>query len=216
MDINWIDTIVGVLKFLVGLFWRHSSTPSEFFFPIACDFWMLLCLYWAISALRMKAVKARESLERRMSYVLPMIIGLALLFSQRAHSGWLGTRFAPESRELCLGGIVLTAAGVGLAMWARYILGENWSAAVSIRQDHELIRGGPYSVMRHPIYTGMLLGLLGTALVVGEIRGILALAIICAGFYRKARKEEAWLSREFGESFEIHAKRTGMFLPRFS
>jgi protein-S-isoprenylcysteine O-methyltransferase Ste14 len=110
--------------------------------------------------------------------------------------------------------VVLTAAGVALAMWARLVLGENWSAAVSIRKDHELIRMGPYRTMRHPIYTGMLLGLLGTALVVGEVRGLLALVIVGLGFYLKARKEEAFLAREFGAGFEAHAKRTGMFLPR--
>ena len=73
---------------------------------------------------------------------------------------------------------------------------------------------GPYRTMRHPIYTGMLLGLLGTALVVGEVRGLLALVILGLSFYLRARKEEAFLTREFGAGFEAHAKHTGMFLPR--
>jgi protein-S-isoprenylcysteine O-methyltransferase Ste14 len=66
------------------------------------------------------------------------------------------------------------------------------------------------------MYTGMLLGLGGTALAVGEVRGILAFFIALTAFYFKARKEEAYLSHEFGPSFTEHAKRTGMFLPRFS
>jgi protein-S-isoprenylcysteine O-methyltransferase Ste14 len=216
MNINWMEIIVGVLKFLVGIFWHRSSVPSEFFFPIASDIWMFLCLYWLISALRMKAVKSRESLSKRLSYVLPLVIGLTLLFNIRAHYGWLGMRFAPDTTALAVTGVALTAAGVALAMWARYTLGENWSAAVSIRQDHELIRKGLYRTMRHPIYTGILLGLLGTVLVVGEVRGLLAFVIICTSFYYKARKEEAFLSREFGPNFDAHAKNTGMFLPRFS
>jgi protein-S-isoprenylcysteine O-methyltransferase Ste14 len=216
MGNNWIELIFGALKFLAALFWHHSSVPSEFFFPIASDFWMLLCLYWFISALRMKAVKSRESLGKRLTYVIPLAMGLTLLFNIRAHYGWLGARFAPDTTALAVIGLTLTAAGVVLAMWARYTLGENWSAAVSIRQDHELIRKGPYRTMRHPIYTGILLGLLGTVLVVGEVRGLLAFAIIGISFYTKARKEEAFLSREFGSNFEAHAKRTGMFLPRFS
>jgi protein-S-isoprenylcysteine O-methyltransferase Ste14 len=101
-------------------------------------------------------------------------------------------------------------------MWARYCLGDNWSAAVSIREDHELVRRGPYRAMRHPIYSGILLGMLGTVIVVGEVRGILGLVIVYAGFYGKARKEDAWLTREFGEKFASHVKHTGMFLPRFS
>jgi protein-S-isoprenylcysteine O-methyltransferase Ste14 len=214
MGVNWMDVIVAALKFLVSVFWHRSSVPSEFFFPIACDIWMVLCLYWILSALRTKAVKSRESFGQGLRYVLPLALGLTLLFNSRAHYSWLGMRFAPDTIAVAVVGVVLTAAGVALAMWSRLVLGENWSAAVSIRKNHELIRMGPYRTMRHPIYTGMLLGLLGTALVVGEVRGLLALVILGLSFYLKARKEEAFLSREFGAGFEVHAKHTGMFLPR--
>jgi protein-S-isoprenylcysteine O-methyltransferase Ste14 len=214
MGVSWMDVIVAALKFLVSMFWDRSSLPSEFFFPIACDIWMVLCLYWILSALRTKPVKSRESLGQWLSYVLPLALGLTLLFNSHSHYSWLGMRFAPDTTALAVTGVVLTAAGVALAMWSRLVLGENWSAAVSIRKDHELIRMGPYRAMRHPIYTGILLGLLGTALVVGEVRGLLALFILWLGFYRKACKEEAFLSGEFGTGFEAHAKHTGMFLPR--
>jgi protein-S-isoprenylcysteine O-methyltransferase Ste14 len=206
--------IAGALRFLVGMFWNRSSVPSEFFFPIACDIWMVLCSYWILSALRTKPVKSRESFGRRLCYVFPLAFGVTLLFNSRAHDSWLGMRFAPDTTAVAVTGVMLTAAGAALAMWSRLVLGENWSAVVSVRKDHELIRMGPYRTMRHPIYTGMLLGLLGTALVVGEVRALLALVIVWLGFYFKARKEEAFLSREFGAGFEAHAKHTGMFLPR--
>lgn len=214
MSVNWMDVISVGLKFLLSLFWSSSSVPSEVFFPIATDIWMVLGLYWVVAALRVKAVKSRESLGQQLSYVLPLGIGFALLFNSRAHYSWLGTRFAPDTTALAVSGVVLTAAGVAFAMWSRFVLGENWSSAVSIRKNHELIRMGPYRTMRHPIYTGMLLGLLGTVLVVGEVRGLLALVIFWLGFYHKARKEEASLTREFGAGFEAHAQHTGMFLPR--
>src|SRR5882762_7699869 len=214
MSVSWMDVIVAALKFLVGVFWHRSSVPSEFFFPIACDIWMVLCLYWALSALRIKAVKSRESLGQQLSYVLPLALGLTLLFNSRSHYSWLGVRFAPDTIAIAVAGVVLTAAGVALAMWSRFVLGENWSAAVTIRKDHELIRMGPYRIMRHPIYTGMLLGLLGTGVVVGEVRGLLAFVILGLSFYVKACKEEAFLAREFGAGFEAHVKHTGMFLPR--
>jgi protein-S-isoprenylcysteine O-methyltransferase Ste14 len=214
MGVSWMDAIAGVVKFLVSMFWNRSSVPSEVFFPIACDIWMVLCLYWIFSALRIKAVKSRESLVQRLGYMFPLALGLTLLFNSRAHYSWLGMRFAPDTTALAVSGVVLTAAGVAFAMWSRFVLGENWSSAVSIRKNHELIRMGPYRTMRHPIYTGMLMGLLGTALVVGEVRGLLALVILWLGFYRKARKEEAFLTREFGAKFEAHAQHTGMFLPR--
>jgi len=209
-----MDVIAGALKFLVRMFWYRSSLPSEFFFPIACDIWTVLCLYWILSALRVKPVKSRESLGQRLSYVLPLALGLTLLFNPRAHYSWLGMRFALDTIAVAVAGIRLTAAGVALAMWARLLLGENWSAAVSIRKNQELIRMGPYRIIRHPIYTGMLLGLLGTAVVVGEVRSLLALVSMGRGFYLKARKEEVFLLREFAAGFEAHAKHTGMFLPR--
>jgi protein-S-isoprenylcysteine O-methyltransferase Ste14 len=106
-----------------------------------------------------------------------------------------------------------TAAGVAFAIWARTILADNWSADVSIRTGHELISRGPYKSIRHPIYTGMLLALAGSALARGELRGLLAVAIALTAFYFKARKEERWLQQEFGASFDEHARRTGMFLP---
>ena len=214
MSISWMDVLAGALKFLVRMFWYRSSVPSEFFFPIACDIWTVLCLYWMLSALRTEPVRSRESLGQWLGYVLPLALGLTLLFNPRAHYSWLGMRFAPDTIAVAVAGIVLTAAGIALAMGARLVLGENWSATVSIRKNQELIRMGPYRIMRHPIHTGMLLGLLGTAVVVGEVRSLLALVILGLGFYLKARKEEVFLLREFGGGFEAHAKHTGMFLPR--
>jgi protein-S-isoprenylcysteine O-methyltransferase Ste14 len=70
--------------------------------------------------------------------------------------------------------------------------------------------------MRHPIYSGILLGMAGTVLVVGEVRGLIGFALMAAALFVKARKEEIWLNREFGASFEAHTQHTGMFLPRFS
>lgn len=93
-------------------------------------------------------------------------------------------------------------------------LGSNWSAAVTLKADHELIRSGPYRWIRHPIYTGILLAVIGTALALGEMRGILSFLLILAAFYRKARREERFLNQEFSEKFTAHIQSTGMFLPK--
>jgi protein-S-isoprenylcysteine O-methyltransferase Ste14 len=108
----------------------------------------------------------------------------------------------------------LTAAGVAIAFWARWHLGANWSGVVTLKEGHELIRTGPYRAVRHPIYTGILLALFGTAVAAGEVRGLLAVAIAWVSFYWKARREEAFLTQEFGEKFGAYAKQTGMFLPK--
>jgi protein-S-isoprenylcysteine O-methyltransferase Ste14 len=190
-----------------------SSIPV---FPLAVCCWIVLWLYWLFSARNQKTAKKREPSSERMRQILPMAACYLLLFEPLTGWGWLGVRFIVKRPDLGFVGLFLTALGVAFAIWARAHLGASWSAAVSIRSDHELVRAGPYRRIRHPIYTGMLLATLGTALVVGEIRALLAVAICFTAFYLKARKEERWLVQEFGDEFEIHARHTGMFLPRFS
>jgi protein-S-isoprenylcysteine O-methyltransferase Ste14 len=178
--------------------------------------WITLWVYWFVSARNRKAVKQRESGAERMRQILPMAACYVLLFEPFLGFGWLGWRFVAKRPDVEFAGLLLTVLGVAFAIWARAHLGENWSAAVSIRTSHELIRTGPYRRIRHPIYTGMLLATAGTAIVVGQMRGLLAFAICFTAFFLKATKEERWLAREFGEAFQTHARHTGMFLPRFS
>lgn len=175
--------------------------------------WILFGLYWLVSAFKRKKTKRRESWGQRLVYVLPLVAAARLLRPE-GHYGWLGARFVPASPITEWTGVLLTAAGVAIAFWARWHLGANWSGVVTLKEDHELIRTGPYRAIRHPIYTGILLALFGTAVVAGEVRGLLAVAIAWASFYWKARREESFLTQEFGEKFGAHAKQTGMFLPK--
>jgi protein-S-isoprenylcysteine O-methyltransferase Ste14 len=103
---------------------------------------------------------------------------------------------------------------VAFAIWARRHIGRNWSGQITIRQEHELIRTGPYARIRHPSYTGLLLALAGTAIAIGEYRAIVAFAVIAIGFVVKAKREESLLTKEFGRAFDEHRQQTGFFLPR--
>jgi protein-S-isoprenylcysteine O-methyltransferase Ste14 len=176
--------------------------------------WILFGLYWLISALKLKKIKKRETWSQRFRYVLPLVTASYLLARPEARYGWLGARFVPASHGVEWLGVLLTAAGVAVALWARWHLGSNWSGVVTLKEGHDLIRTGPYRAIRHPIYTGILLALLGTAIAMGEVRGLLAIAIAWLSFYVKARREESFLMHEFGEKFEAHVKQTGMFLPK--
>jgi protein-S-isoprenylcysteine O-methyltransferase Ste14 len=189
-----------------------GATPLQI---IGC-LWAIFAIYWFAAAFRQNRVQKREPAAERFVHILFMIGGFALLFSPDPRFGRLNQRFLPVSPLLDLCGILLTAVGVAFAIWARAHLGKYWSAQVTIRQEHRLIRTGPYRFIRHPIYTGMLLALLGTALAVSEYRAILGLAIILLGFIKKARKEESFLQIQFGADFEEHKRHTGFFLPRFS
>jgi protein-S-isoprenylcysteine O-methyltransferase Ste14 len=107
----------------------------------------------------------------------------------------------------------LTAAGAALAIWARQSLGRNWSDKVVLKVDHELIRSGPYRYLRHPIYGGVLLAVAGTALAIGEWRGMVALVLLGTNYSIKAIKEEKILASKFGEAFAEHRRATWFLLP---
>ena len=178
--------------------------------------WLLLGIYWFASAFSAKKTERRERSAERLGHMLLMAAGCILLFQGNRNWGVLNHRFLPDAPWTAWVGGAITLAGVLFAIWARWNLGKNWSAAVTIKQGHQIICTGPYAHIRHPIYTGILTGVIGTALAIGEYRGLLGFVIILFGFYRKARKEEAFLAANFGEPFLEHKQRTGFFLPRFS
>jgi protein-S-isoprenylcysteine O-methyltransferase Ste14 len=202
----------------IGFLWAHAAWLGTAITPgmAANDLWILFALFWLVSALKRKKTKQRESPVQRLAYIAPLLIALLLLYNGRADFGWLGTYFVPHTPEVRWAGVAIMAVGMAIAFWARVHLGSNWSGVVTLKEGHELIRTGPYRNIRHPIYTGILIAFLGTALVNGQVRGLIALGIIWASFLIKARREEIFLAQEFGLKFEEHTRHTGMFLPKFS
>lgn len=198
---------------LAGILWLGPGiTPGT----VVNYLWLLFVLFWLASALKRKKTKQRESGSQRLAYIAPLLIAFVLLYNGRADFGWMATYFVPHTPEVRWAGVAIMAVGVAIAFWARVHLGTNWSGVVTLKEGHELIRSGPYRNIRHPIYTGILVAFLGNVLVNGQMRGLIALAIIWASFFIKARREEKFLAQEFGPKFEEHTQHTGMFLPRFS
>jgi protein-S-isoprenylcysteine O-methyltransferase Ste14 len=108
----------------------------------------------------------------------------------------------------------LTSVGAAVAIWARYSIGEYWSARVMLKEGHLVIRSGPYARVRHPIYTGMLLAAMGTALVVGEWRAVLGVIVILVTHSFKPKREEALLTAELGDEYVLYRRSTGFLFPR--
>jgi protein-S-isoprenylcysteine O-methyltransferase Ste14 len=111
-------------------------------------------------------------------------------------------------------GTLLTWMGVAIAIWARVHIGQYWSGLITLKEDHKLIQTGPYSYVRHPIYTGLLLATVGTALAQRKWQGLLAVAIILVAHIRKARKEEALMTSQFGDIYQEYRRNSGFLLPR--
>ena len=181
---------------------------------ICSALWMVLSVVWLVALLRTKRTQERADFGSRLLYGLPVFVAFLLLFNENIHFGWLESKIIPRSIWVEALAVLLTAAGIAFAIWARFYIGENWSSAVSIKVDHQLIRTGPYSWVRHPIYSGLLLAMIGTAFARREPRGVLALVLLWLGFWIKSRMEEGFMHKAFGPEYQEYSRSTGALIPR--
>ena len=175
--------------------------------------WMVLVVVWLVAWIKTKRSQERMNFGSRLLYGIPVFIGCYLLFGD-GFSGWLQERIFPKNIWIEALAIALTAAGIAFAIWARFYIGENWSSAVSIKVDHQLIRTGPYAWVRHPIYSGILLGMIGSALARREPRGFFAILFLCLGFWIKAEWKRAFMRKTFGEQYLEYSRSTGALIPK--
>ena len=177
--------------------------------------WIVLAVYWLWAARSAKPVEQQEPFATRLlAYWLPLVVAALLL----GPGEWFGhtllrEQFVPHTTLVYSFGLGLVVFGAALAIFSRMLLGRNWSGTVQLKHDHELIVAGPYRIVRHPIYTGLLLLFLGNAVMVGDWRGLLAVAIVFVSFWRKLRLEEAWLAGHFGEPYRLYRARTKALIP---
>src|SRR5579864_1542084 len=176
--------------------------------------WTIFVLYWLVSALRVKQEQRTESPGARFATVGVLGGPRIIKINRGLNLGVLGRRFVSPNQSLETVAVAVVAAGIALAIWARRHIGEFWSARVTLKEDHQLIQSGPYARVRHPIYSGLLLAMLGTALFVGEWRALVGVALVFVAHWQKARREEALLAGQFGSAYEEYRKRTGSLVPR--
>jgi protein-S-isoprenylcysteine O-methyltransferase Ste14 len=122
-------------------------------------------------------------------------------------------RFLPMTQWIFFAGLTLEMAGAVFAVWARLALGGNWSGRPSLMAGHELITSGPYAVARHPIYTGLILAVAGTALAIGEWRCLLSVFVIFLAFLMKIDEEERLMMQAFPETYPGYRQRVKALIP---
>lgn len=208
----------GAAGALIGARLSHwhafQAVRAQMKFPLgmwlSVGLWMLFSVYWSIAAKDSAPTKTSESTWSRQLHLIAVNVALLLLVLPVPG---LTRRFLPASYLLVAAGLIVQAAFILLAVWARRHLGTNWSGEVRIAAEHKLVRSGPYRFIRHPIYTAVLGMYCGTALVSGEIHAPIALAIVTVAYWRKIRLEERALREAFGADHEAYRRESWAWIP---
>lgn len=170
-------------------------------------------LFWLVSAIRFQSTYKRKQSNRSVLLFMLVLWLIWVFLSGQVSSSLLQQRVIPDGIASGLIGIMITIIGLGFAVWARIHLGRNWSSRPGIKVDHTLIRTGPYRFVRNPIYTGILFGYAGTALVIGELWAFLLILFVLAVFLMKILVEEKFLLEEFGEAYLQYRKEVKALIP---
>jgi len=176
--------------------------------------WVSFLAYWRAVATNVKTTERLEAALSRLTRIVLILCAIALLWLPIVPlPTLLSLRVLPLGAVWFWSGAAVTTGGLLVAVCARRHLGRNWSQAVTVKEGHELITSGPYALVRHPIYTGVLLGFTGSAMGRGELRGLLALAIVLGAYWYKLRLEEKWMRAHFGEQYESYSRRVAALVP---
>jgi len=182
----------------------HALTPLRA--TIAA--WGLWAVSWFVAALWSRRTVARPVGVGASAHYLPTLLGAAMLFAPRAgHRVW--HLASPIGWILC----VATVASFAFAWWARLWLGSLWSGAVTRKTDHHVVDTGPYRLVRHPIYTGLISAGFLLAVEIGTGFALAGASILTLGWWMKARVEERFLTEELGPAYDAYRRRTAMLVP---
>ena len=185
------------------------TKPTNLFLALA---WTAYLLFWVISAARSKRTERVRNCALTFLMVAAVVTLFLLLRPEMVPDGinsvlWRST--LPVG--ICADVVVLI--GLLVLIWARRTLGANWSANTGFARDHELVKGGPYEYVRHPIYSGFLTMVVGTTIAYGHLFGTIILAVCTVGLYLKALREEAVLTEKFSDAYLKYKARTKALIP---
>jgi len=174
--------------------------------------WLIWLIGWWVSAAASARTVSRPSASSQLKYSLLTWAGAVLLFMHpRSASGLLQPLVS--SSALSWTGVALVAIGLGFSVWARVHLGRLWSARVTLKEGHAIVRTGPYGFVRHPIYTGLVIAILGTLLTEITVAAMAGVVLITTGFVIKLRQEERLLTDHFGAAYDVYRAEVRGLIP---
>jgi protein-S-isoprenylcysteine O-methyltransferase Ste14 len=171
--------------------------------------WLLWLGYWLIAAKNTAPTQKSESFLTGALYRAATVIGVLLIFSLRRPRAQLWPVTVPL---LCLA-VILMICGFSFAIWARRHLGRYWSATVALKRGHQLIDSGPYSLVRHPIYSGLLLSMAGTVMTIGTIQSVCGYVVLLSALIFKLVAEERLLAAHFGPVYKDYQQQVKALIP---
>jgi len=174
--------------------------------------WSIWVVSWLAAAAWADPVQKRAGVQAELRYRFLWLIGMVMLFAP-AHN-YVGRLrlWMPSLAEawIC---VALVAIGLVFSWWARLHLGRLWSADITAKVDHRVVDSGPYGLVRHPIYTGLLLAVFATMAAKGTVWGVAGAVVLTIGVVVKAKLEESFLRGELGPAYDDYAKRIPMLVP---
>lgn len=185
--------------------------------------WAIFLLVWLVAAFFTKRTAERQPIRDRIAYSALFMLAFWLMING-IHDSRIAIAMPPPLYPLYVAvlprnlivnalGLAITGLGLVLLLWSRLVIGGNWSGIVTYKQDHRLIQHGPYSYVRHPIYTGLLMMFLGTAVTFGNLGGFLGFPILALSFWIKLKQEEALMISHFGEAYTAYRVRVKALIP---
>jgi protein-S-isoprenylcysteine O-methyltransferase Ste14 len=169
--------------------------------------WLVFWIYWIAASVGVKAGRSRWA--RFAGIRVAVIVAVLLLVRLRVLQGHRAGTTDPWLQGI---GLALFVLGLALAVWARVYIGRNWGMPMSEKADPELVTTGPYRVIRHPIYSGIILAMIGTAVAV-SLYWLIAVALLGGYFVYSATREERYLTERFPEAYPRYKKSTKMLIP---
>lgn len=175
--------------------------------------WIIFVAVWLLGALSTKRTIYRESSAERARYWLVLVIGYFLLIKSSSLPPPFDWLAVPQTTSSTWIGAFLCGSGLAFAIWARVVLGKNWSGVITLKEGHELIEHGPYCIVRHPIYTGILAMFAGTAIAIGYFGGFLGLLLVFVSFWLKLKREEDLMLKHFPDKYAGYQRRVKRIIP---
>ncbi|MGH9523382.1 MAG: methyltransferase family protein [Terriglobales bacterium] len=176
--------------------------------------WAIVFSVYLVLGFTNKRTRVRDRFLSRLWYNAATVLSYLLMFYPGPFGSLLGKAWIQRGVVEESLGAALAVLGGAIAIWARLSLGRNWSMVVTVKENHRLVQAGPYTWIRHPIYTGLITAMTGTALINRRCSGILALLLMATAFFIKSRIEERFMRRTFGQQYDEYCANSGAFLPR--